>query len=55
METELEPLARTVKHPTGQTGEAIYRRGSLTASYFHAYFPSCPQAAASLFLRESAA
>jgi cobyrinic acid a,c-diamide synthase len=55
METELEPLARTVKHPTGQAGEAIYRRGSLTASYFHAYFPSCPQAAASLFLRESAA
>lgn len=55
METELEPAARTVKHPTGQAGEAIYRRGSLTASYFHAYFPSCPQAAASLFLRGSAA
>ncbi|WP_151634360.1 cobyrinate a,c-diamide synthase [Noviherbaspirillum aerium] len=55
METELEPLARTVKHPTGQAGEAIYRKGSLTASYFHAYFPSCPQAAASLFLPEAAA
>lgn len=55
METDLEPLARTVKHPTGQAGESIYRRGSLTASYFHAYFPSCPHAAASLFLREDAA
>ena len=29
-------------------GEAVYRAGSLTASYFHAYFPSCPQAAAAL-------
>jgi cobyrinic acid a,c-diamide synthase len=35
-------------HPGGATGEAVYRAGSLTASYFHAYFPSCPQAAAAL-------
>ncbi|MEC4722179.1 cobyrinate a,c-diamide synthase [Noviherbaspirillum sp. CPCC 100848] len=55
METDLEPLARTVKHPTGQAGEAIYGRGSLTASYFHAYFPSCPHAVARLFLEEGAA
>jgi cobyrinic acid a,c-diamide synthase len=40
----------TDKHPSGQAGEAIFRLGQLQASYFHAYFPSCPQAAAALFL-----
>lgn len=47
------PLAAQVhthKHPSGQAGEAIYRLGQLQASYFHAYFPSCPPAAAALFL-----
>jgi cobyrinic acid a,c-diamide synthase len=38
------------KHPSGDSGEAVYRAGSLTASYFHAYFPSCPQAVATLLL-----
>jgi cobyrinic acid a,c-diamide synthase len=45
------PIAHTFKHPSGAQGEAIYRVGSLTASYFHAYFASCPAAAAALFLR----
>jgi cobyrinic acid a,c-diamide synthase len=49
-ETPLAPEAHTVKHPSGQAGEAVYRVGSLTASYFHSYFPSCPAAAAQLFL-----
>jgi cobyrinic acid a,c-diamide synthase len=49
LDTTLEPVARTVKHPSGDTGEAVYRVGSLTASYFHAYFPSCPGAVAGLF------
>lgn len=35
-------------HPGDAAGEAVYRAGALTASYFHAYFPSCPQAAAAL-------
>jgi cobyrinic acid a,c-diamide synthase len=48
--TPLVPIARTRKHTSGVEGEAIYRRGSLTASYFHAYFPSCPAAVAELFL-----
>ncbi len=48
------PCAHTVKHPSGLPGEAVYRTGSLTASYFHAYFPSCPAAAAGLFLRSEA-
>lgn len=34
----------------GRTGEAVYRRQRLTASYMHLYFPSNPEAAARLFL-----
>ncbi|NHZ44851.1 cobyrinate a,c-diamide synthase [Massilia aquatica] len=49
LETAVAPGAHTVKHPTGASGEAVYRAGSLTASYFHAYFPSCPAAVADLF------
>lgn len=45
----LEPWNRTVKHPSGVVGEGVYRQGSLCASYFHAYFPSCPDAVAALF------
>ena len=29
-------------------GEAVYSQGSIHASYFHAWFPSCPQAVAAL-------
>ncbi|MDE2455195.1 MAG: cobyrinate a,c-diamide synthase, partial [Burkholderiales bacterium] len=45
-ETPLQPLARTRRHPLGSEAEAIYRAGSLTASYFHAWFRSCPAAVA---------
>jgi hypothetical protein len=31
----------------------VWRRAALTATYFHAWFPSCPQAAAALFLGEA--
>ncbi len=50
LETDVAPAAHTVKHPSGAQGEALYRVGALTASYFHAYFPSCPAAVAALFL-----
>jgi cobyrinic acid a,c-diamide synthase len=50
LETALEPIARAARASGAGTGEALYRRGSLLASYFHAYFPSAPLAAASLFL-----
>jgi cobyrinic acid a,c-diamide synthase len=40
-----------VKNPSGAQGEAVYRQGSLTASYFHAWFPSSPAAVAALFTR----
>ncbi|NRR34186.1 cobyrinate a,c-diamide synthase [Oxalobacteraceae bacterium] len=55
LDTEVVPLARTAKHPSGVQGEAVYRIGSLTASYFHAYFPSNPAAAAAMFLRSATA
>jgi cobyrinic acid a,c-diamide synthase len=47
-DTPLAGIARTVTHPKQAAGEMIFRRGSITASYFHAYFPSCPRAAAAL-------
>jgi len=49
LDTPSAPLAWTVKHPSGAQGEAVYRVGSLTASYFHGFFASNPEAAASLF------
>ncbi|MEO7493780.1 MAG: cobyrinate a,c-diamide synthase [Massilia sp.] len=48
LDTDVTPDAWTVKNPSGAQGEAVYRVGSLTASYFHAYFPSCPEAVAAM-------
>ncbi|QCF27063.1 cobyrinate a,c-diamide synthase [Hydrocarboniclastica marina] len=48
LETSLAPVAHARKL-RGTEGEAIYRCGSLTASYFHGYFPSAPQLVADLF------
>jgi cobyrinic acid a,c-diamide synthase len=39
---------QTRAYPSGACGETIYRHGSLTASYFHAYFASCPAAIGAL-------
>lgn len=50
LETPLQPLAYGRRQRDGQTGEAVYRIGRLTASYLHLYFPSNPAAAARLFL-----
>jgi cobyrinic acid a,c-diamide synthase len=49
LETPLRPAARATSYPRGTEGEFIYRVGSLTASYVHAYFSSCPEAIAALF------
>lgn len=49
LETPVPAQAHTVKTRDGAQGEAVYRIGSLTASYFHAYFPSNPPAIAALF------
>jgi cobyrinic acid a,c-diamide synthase len=51
-ETALAPALRT-SAPDGRPGEPVWRRAALTATYFHAWFPSCPQAAAALFLGEA--
>ena len=49
LSTPLEPLARATS-PNGRgTAEAVYRRGRLTASYVHTWFPSNPAAVASWF------
>lgn len=48
-DTSLVPHAQAIRHPSGQAGEAVFRLNSLVASYFHAYFPSCPAAVAQLF------
>jgi cobyrinic acid a,c-diamide synthase len=47
LETNMPPLAYT-RRQQGSCGEAIYRRGRVTASYLHWYLPSCPEAAALL-------
>lgn len=52
-DTSLTASMHTVKQATGQAGEAIYQRGNLHASYFHAYFASNPAATARLFLRQA--
>lgn len=48
-DTPLQGSTQTRAYPGNAPGETIYRRGSLTASYFHAYFPSCRAAVAALF------
>lgn len=53
MQTAVAPHAHTVKHPSGAQGEAVYKAGALTASYFHAYFPSNPAAVAAMLSRSA--
>lgn len=49
LETSVAAASHTLKNPSGVQGEAVYRAGSLHASYFHAWFPSCPGAVAAMF------
>ena len=44
-----EPIVHGKRQRHPAPGEAIYRVGSLTASYLHMYFPSNPGAVARLF------
>lgn len=50
LDMRLEPETHGVHHPDGRPGEALYRHGPIRASYLHLYFPSCPAAAAALFM-----
>jgi len=45
----LEPLAHGERTRGTRPGEAIYRHGSITATYIHSYFPSNPGAVGALF------
>ena len=47
LDTTLAPVYECVPHRYGRA-EPVFRRGSITASYLHAYFPSAPAAAAGL-------
>ena len=49
LQTTVVPESQASKHPDGAPGEAFYRVGSLSASYLHAYFASCPGAVAAMF------
>jgi cobyrinic acid a,c-diamide synthase len=51
IETSLAPIAHGRCPNGGRTAEAVYRSGTLTASYVHSYFPSNPEAAARLFMQ----
>jgi cobyrinic acid a,c-diamide synthase len=51
--TPLSPL-RSATRPQGDApGEAIYRVGSIVATYMHAYWPSNPAFTAALFNGEA--
>lgn len=50
--TALVPITRSARPDTAPQpgmGEALWQQGSVRASYFHAWFPSCPQAVVELF------
>lgn len=51
-ESVLTPVLRT-QRPAGESpfyaGEAVWKQGSIMASYFHAWFESCPAAVVELF------
>lgn len=51
-QTPLLPLTRTARpdaDPLPDAGEALWQQGSVRASYFRAWFPSCPAAVVELF------
>ncbi|AOJ10265.1 cobyrinate a,c-diamide synthase [Burkholderia mayonis] len=47
--TPLTPVAAATRPDDGAAGESVYRHGPIVATYFHAYWPSNPRAAAALF------
>ena len=50
--TTLQAVTRTSRPETAvqsDAGEAVWQQGALRASYFHAWFPSCPAAVVELF------
>lgn len=54
-DTPMPVAGHTERQRDGSHGEAVYVRGALHASYFHAYFPSQPNAVAALLGARAAA
>ncbi|GAA3919249.1 cobyrinate a,c-diamide synthase [Litoribacillus peritrichatus] len=52
LETKMEPIAKGKSPSNKATSELIYRKGRITASYVHYYFPSNPSAVAKLFSKD---
>ncbi|GLU34950.1 cobyrinate a,c-diamide synthase [Trinickia caryophylli] len=50
--TPLEPIARATRPSSSAPGEAVFRHGSIFATYMHGYWPSNPELAAALFSGE---
>jgi cobyrinic acid a,c-diamide synthase len=50
LDTSITPLTHASRATGSGPGEAVYRHGSLLASYLHLYFPSNPAACTRLFL-----
>ncbi|SEE74713.1 hydrogenobyrinic acid a,c-diamide synthase (glutamine-hydrolysing) /cobyrinate a,c-diamide synthase [Burkholderia sp. WP9] len=53
LDTSLTPLRSAIRPQGDAPGEAVYRTGSIVASYMHAYWPSNPAFAAALFHGEA--
>jgi len=53
LNTPLTPLCSATRPQSDAPGEAVYRAGSIVASYMHAYWPSNPAFAAALFHGEA--
>jgi cobyrinic acid a,c-diamide synthase len=57
-QTPLQAVTRTARPdtaPAPDAGEALWQEGAVRASYFHAWFPSCPAAVVALFAPPSEA
>ena len=53
LDCAVEPVAHTRRQRFDSAGEAVFARNGLLASYFHSYFPSCPEAVAAVFKGEA--
>ncbi|KNH10301.1 Cobyrinic acid A,C-diamide synthase [Candidatus Burkholderia brachyanthoides] len=52
LDTSLTPVLTASHATTGAAGEALYRHGTIAATYMHAYWPSNPAATAAVFRGE---
>jgi len=50
-----EPFSHGIRQKSTYPGEAVYREGSLTATYLHLFFPSNAEAVANMFAAKKGA